>query len=138
MHKNPNERIKIPQIKQHPWFSIYKVSFQEVSPEVAMRQSNLITDSMIAEGYDPFDDFMNKRLNASTSSGRKSQNDSEDSLNVIVRDFGSISAIEDKGDGKSVSFKKQDRNSELSNDVLGDQLKSLEMIPEEKLVNQND
>jgi hypothetical protein len=103
-----------------------------------MRQSNLITDSMIAEGYDPFDDFMNKRLNASTSSGRKSQNDSEDSLNVIVRDFGSISAIEDKGDGKSVSFKKQDRNSELSNDVLGDQLKSLEMIPEEKLVNQND
>lgn len=132
MHKNPNDRIKLPQIKDHPWFSLYKVSFLEIPPEVSLRQSNLITDSMLLEGEDPFDDFMNKRLRNSQSSDGKSSEDSNDSLNNRDSDFGNLSAIEDQQKPHSYSFKKQERYSDLTKDNVGDPLLPLEIIPEEK------
>ena len=133
MHKNPNERIKLPHIKNHPWFSLYKVSFLEVSPEVAIRQSNLITDSMLLEGgEDPFEDFMNKRLKNSHSSGGKSPDDSKGSLNDRDSDLSDMSANEDRHLQTSLSFKKQDRFSDLTKEIANDQLLGLEIIPEEK------
>lgn len=134
MHKNPNERIKISQIKDHLWFSFYKVSFQEITPDVAVRQSNLITDSMLLEGEDPFDDFMNKRLKNSNSSGGKSQDDSKNSLNAGDSDFGNLSAIEETN-FHSLSFKKQERFSDLTKEITNEQMLGLEVIPEEKGVN---
>lgn len=108
---------------------MYKVNFQEIPPEVAMRKSNLITESMILEGEDPFEDFMNKRLKDSGSSGRKS----EDSSNGRDSDFGNLSEIEETNQA-SYSFKKQERYSDLTKEANLDQLGSLEIIPEEKTV----
>lgn len=130
MHKNPSDRIKIAQIKEHPWFSLYKVSFQEPPPDV--RQSNLITDSMIMEGEDPFEDFMNKRLKNSQSSGGKSPDDSKGSFNDRDSDFGNLSAIDEQQQPHSYSFKKQERFSDLTKDNATDPMLCLEIIPEEK------
>lgn len=131
MHKNPAERIKIPQIKAHPWFAFYKVSFLEAPPDAGLRKSNLITDSMLLEGEDPFDDFMNKRLEGSQSSAGRSEG-SKGSFNDRDSDFGNLSAIEEQQQASSYSFKKQDRFSDLAKEAAGDHLLPLEVIPEEK------
>lgn len=65
MHKNPKERIKIPQIKAHPWFALYKITFDE-NRGSTLTASNMLSDSMLNED-DPFDDFLNGRLNRSTA-----------------------------------------------------------------------
>lgn len=131
MNNKPGSRIKIPMIKSHPWFSLYKVSFDESPPGVLVRKSNLITDSMILEGEDPFDDFMNKRLNYDSSSGGKSSDESYKS-DRNLSDFGRISDID--GNPTSISFKKQDRFSDLSIEMVNDDAQGLEIIPEEPAV----
>ena len=130
MHKNPNERIKLSQIKGHAWFSLYKVSFLEAPPEVAMRHSNLITDSMLLEGgEDPFEDFMNKRLKNSQSSGGKSADDYKVSLNGSEFGFGAESSDDQRA---PLAFKKEKRFSDNAKDNLMDHLPVLEVIPEER------
>lgn len=128
MGKNANTRIKIPQIKAHPWFGLYKINFQESPPETAQRKSNLLTDSMVIEGEDPFDDFMNKRLNYSNSSGNKT---SEESSIMETSDFGNLSDIDHIQAQRSASFKKQDRYSDVSFEAKLE-VQALEIIPEER------
>jgi hypothetical protein len=129
MNSKPAARVKLPQIKSHPWFALYKVSFEEAPVGTQVRKSNLITDSMILEGEDPFDDFMNKRLNYSSSSGGKSPDESFKSGRNLS-DFGRISDIE--GNPPHMSFKKQDRLSDLSLEMGSDEILGLEIIPEER------
>lgn len=132
MNSKPGSRIKIPLIKSHPWFSLYKVSFDESPPGVQVRKSNLITDSMILEGEDPFDDFMNKRLNYDNSSGGKTSPDESYKSGRNLSDFGRISDID--GNPTNISFKKQDRFSDLSIEMGNDDAQGLEIIPEERAV----
>lgn len=134
MNSKPGSRIKISQIKTHPWFALYKINFQETPPDAQVRKSNLITDSMILEGEDPFDDFMNKRLNYSNSSGGKSPDESY-KTGKAYGDFGRISDIE--ANSVSASFKKQDRFSDLSIEMGNDEILGLEIIPEERVVVSN-
>ena len=136
MHKNPNDRIKLPQIKAHPWFKLYKVSFNETSPELTQRKSNLITDSMILEGEDPFEDFMNRRLNNSNSSDGKSPEEKNESYNHISEFQGAINnGNQNNTTGSnqtSLSFKKQNRFSDMSIENSNGNFAELEIIPEEK------
>lgn len=77
MNRVPKDRIKIAQIKTHPWFAMVKISF-DIDPSRPSQQnsSGLISDSMILEADDPFDDFMNKRFDPNaTSSAASSFND---------------------------------------------------------------
>ena len=128
MSKNASTRIKIAQIKSHPWFALYKISFQESPPETTQRKSNLLTDSMVMEGEDPFDDFMNKRLNYSNSSGNKT---SEESSIIETSDFGNLSDIDYNHARRSASFKKQEGYGDLSFDTKLES-SGLEIIPEER------
>ena len=132
MHKNPSERIKLHNIKDHAWFALYKVSFLEVPPELAARQSNLLTDSMIADGEDPFEDFMNKRLKGSHSSEGQSLDGSSSGISRDSGKFSSSSGVDDQN--ASLSFKKQDRSSDLTKNIANDPFNGLEIIPEEKMV----
>ncbi len=129
MHKTPSERIKIANIKTHPWFISLKISFEEPR-ESALSQSNLITDSMILEGDDPFDDFMNKRLLGSNGSGHSSEERSRSDSRISDFDEGLKQAT--AGHSKmnqsgNISFKKNRITGEL------EKLGNLEIIPEEKI-----
>ena len=86
MHKNPSERIKIPQIKAHPWFALYKVGFSpDDGRESSMTRSGLMSDSMLQDSDDPFDDFLNGRIRSSevspNTSGKQSALDTTDEKN---------------------------------------------------------
>lgn len=130
MSKNPNERIKVPAIKAHPWFSNLRISFVEFDRNSQLSQSNLITDSMILEGEDPFDDFMNKKL---LGNSRDSDDRSRSETRFSDFDEGLRTAEESSANGKTVrpngiSFKK--------NRVTDGGL-DLEIIPEERAVDTN-
>ena len=133
MHNKPNSRIKLPQIKNHPWFALYKVSFEEPAPEPKHTPNNLITDSMIIEGEDPFDDFMNKRHNYSNSSEGTGKDDSKMN-SQITGDFGSLHEVDQIS--PNANFKKHETIfTSVSIEMRKDDLVGLEVIPEECRVN---
>lgn len=87
MHKNPTDRIKISHIKAHPWFALYKVSFApDEGRESSMTRSGLMSDSMLQDSDDPFDDFVNGRIRSSEispiGSGKQSALDGTDEKNA--------------------------------------------------------
>lgn len=133
MHNKPNSRIKLPQIKNHPWFALYKVSFEEPAPDTKNTPNNLITDSMIIEGEDPFDDFMNKRHNYSNSSeGKDKDNSKMNSQNT--GDFASVHEVDQIS--PTANFKKHDSIfTSVSIEMRKDDLVGLEVILEECRVN---
>ena len=92
MNAKPHDRIKIQNIKNHAFFTLYKINFNEELEERAsnLSQSNLLSDSMMLEGEDPFDDFMNKKLVASgQNSARQSEGRDSNSPPVPKKnDFG--------------------------------------------------
>lgn len=129
MHKTPSDRIKIANIKAHPWFLSLKISFEEPR-DSALSQSNLITDSMLLEGDDPFDDFMNKRLLGSNGSGKSSEDRSRSDSRISDFDEGlrQETSVQSKvNQANNISFKKNRITGEM------EKLANLETIPEEKL-----
>ena len=132
MHKNANDRIKIPQLKSHAWFVSNKVSFEEPRPGTNLSQSNLITESMMLEGDDPFDDFMNnKRLfstGGSQSSGTGRISDISNISDVEENVYISQSIQEKMGQNVQASFKKNGHSSNRDTRMKPD---DLEIIPEE-------
>lgn len=132
MHKNPNERLKIPAIKIHPWFTLYKVSFSEDSQNNNMSQSGLISESMLLEGDDPFDDFMNKRLAGSSGgSNDRSRSDSQVSqISEFDEGLKGQESIQAKlAQNTTISFRKN-RPGDSEGRIL-------EIIPEEKISSEN-
>jgi serine/threonine protein kinase len=128
MHKTPSERIKIASIKSHPWFLSLKIPFDD--RESVLSQSNLITDSMLLEGDDPFDDFMNKRLLGSNGSGHSSDDRSRSDSRISDFEEGlkqSNSAQSKMSHASNISFKKNRITGEL------EKLGNLETIPEERI-----
>lgn len=135
MSKNAGERIKIPQIKTHPWFVHHKISFEERKSEGSnLSQSNLMTDSMLLDGEDPFDDFMNKRVLGSSNNSTGNGSVGHDKLSDIsaigdadIDENVDVDSMQRKlAQPTVVSFRKQAK--------LGDfdgKLGELEVIPEE-------
>lgn len=129
MHKTPSERIKIANVKAHPWFNSLKISFEEPR-ESLLSQSNLITDSMLLEGDDPFDDFMNKRLLGSNGSGHSSEERSRSDSRISDFDEGlrQAASIQSKiSTSSNINFKKNRITGEF------EKIGNLETIPEEKI-----
>lgn len=86
MNAKPHDRIKIQNIKNHPFFTLYKINFKEDIEGRPSSQSNLLSDSMMLEGEDPFDDFMNKKLIGSgQNSARQTEAFSNDNNSPLIR-----------------------------------------------------
>ncbi len=149
MHKNAHDRIKINQIKHHPWFSLQRISFDCENDShtrahdnssrtgSALSQSNLITDSMMLDGEDPFDDFMNnRRLPDSGGNSVIHGNGRDSNVSEFMGDFeenlrgDSVHERLAAANSGGVSFRKMPRISDLQNsaNIRPD---ALEIIPEE-------
>jgi serine/threonine protein kinase len=133
MHKNAADRIKIPQIKAHPWFALYKVSFSPDAPgegrESSMTRSGLISDSMLQDGDDPFDDFLNGRIRSSDVSTQGSGNQS--TLELTDEKQPSNTMAKESGGklGIGLNFKKSGKPGDHGFDM---RTPILEAIPEER------
>lgn len=136
MNSKPKDRIKLPLIKKHSFFSKWNVSFVDVEQRTSsMSHSGLLTDSMMLDGDDPFDDFMNKKL---IGSGMNSARQSEGSTDPFNRSSGEFeekqrseaSLLNPIPQGNSCFKKVGNRDCQTS---AGGSL--LETIPEERAVN---